>query len=76
MRLTRTTRMGAHWSLDPFHDYPLVRRCMQEDLFSQLYCRFIHYSDGNAPKRLLPNGEPNPAFDSKWHIRRVTPWVL
>ncbi|CAN0055524.1 unnamed protein product [Pylaiella littoralis] len=69
MGLTVKSHMSAHWSTSPAHDYPLVRKCMQLDLFELLYCRFLHCSDGNAPPRLLPNGEDNPAFDSKWHIR-------
>lgn len=73
MRLTKTPRMGDHWSLDPFYNFPLVRRCMRRQMFELLYCRFIHCSDGRAPKRLLPSGQPNPAFDSTWHIRRVAP---
>lgn len=71
MGLTKKSRMRKHWSTSEHDNYPLVRRCMQRDLFELLYCRFIHCSDPNAPPRLLPDGEDNPAYDSKWHIRCV-----
>lgn len=69
MGLTRKVRMRKHWSRSPHDDYPLVRQCMPRDLFELLYCRFLHCSDPNAPERLLPDGEENPDYDSKWHIR-------
>lgn len=71
MGLTRKFRMRNHWGEGPHDNYPLVRQCMQRDLFELLYCRFLHWSDPNAPPRKLPDGEDNPAFDSKWHIRCV-----
>lgn len=64
------TLMMKHWDSPPPRDYPTVRKCMPREFFELLYCRFIHCSDGNAPPRRLPNGEDNPEFDSKWHIRR------
>lgn len=70
MGLTRKSRMRKHWSLSIRDNYPLVRQCMQRDLFELLYCRFLHCSDGSAPPRYLETGEENPDFDSKWHIRR------
>lgn len=70
MGLTKKTRMRKHWSRALCDDYPLVRKCMQREGFELLYCRFLHCSDGSAPKRVLPDGKDNPAFDSKHHIRR------
>ena len=69
MGLTKKDTMRKHWSLSVHDNYPLVRECMQRDMFELLYSRFVHCSDGNARKRELPNGEPNPEYDSKWHIR-------
>eukprot|EP00752_Nemacystus_decipiens_P016861 g15093.t1 len=71
MGLTRKVRMRKHWSRSDHDNYPLVRDCMPRDLFELLYCRFLHCSDPNAPERLLPDGEENPAYDSKWHIREL-----
>ncbi|CAN0213023.1 unnamed protein product, partial [Ectocarpus sp. 12 AP-2014] len=69
MGLTKKTRMRKHWSTSAHDDYPLVRQCMTRDKFELLYCRFIHCSDANAPSRFLDDGEDNPEYDSKWHIR-------
>lgn len=70
MGQTKKTRMRKHWSRAKCDDYPLVRMCMQRDLSELLYSRFLHCSDGSAPPRVLPNGDDNPAFDSKHYIRR------
>lgn len=74
MGLTRKYRMRNHWGEGPHDNYPLVRACMQRDLFELLYCRFLHCSDPNAPPRLLPDGQENPDYDSKWHIRCLRFW--
>ncbi|CAB1108340.1 unnamed protein product [Ectocarpus sp. CCAP 1310/34] len=80
MGLTKKTRMRKRWSTSQRHDYPLVRNCMSRDKFELLYCcRFIHCSDANAPSRLLDDGEDDPDYDSKWHIRimgYLVLWVL
>jgi len=69
MGLTRKVRMRKHWSRSIHDNYLLVRQCMPRDEFELLYCRFLHCSNPNAPERLLPDGEENPHYDSKWHIR-------
>lgn len=69
MGLTKKVRMRKQWGTSPHDNYPLVQECMQRDLFELLYSRFLHCSDPNAPSRSLPDGEDNPAYDSKWHIR-------
>ncbi|CAB1109536.1 unnamed protein product [Ectocarpus sp. CCAP 1310/34] len=71
MGLTKKVRMRKHWSRSAHDNYPLVQKCMSRDVFELLYCRFLHCSDPNAPERLLPDGEENPDYDSKWHIREL-----
>lgn len=69
---TKKVRLRKHWSTAQCFNYPLVRKCIQRDLFELPPLPIhSHCSDGSAPPRVvLPNGEANPAFDSKHHIRR------
>ncbi|CAN0075118.1 unnamed protein product [Sphacelaria rigidula] len=58
MRFTRLPRTKDHWSTSPFFDLKLIRRCMPRDLFTLIYCRFLH---------LAPSGEGS--GDKLHHIR-------
>ena len=66
MGLTKKTRMRKHWSMDVNDDYELVRKCMPRDFFELLYCRFLHFSDANAPpaKVCSDNGTPKAGVSS------------
>lgn len=56
------------WDLSPYHDFGLVRDCMQRDMFLLIYSRFFHMAPAPSPKR-YKDGSHDEGWDALWHIR-------
>ena len=50
--LVKLPQISDHWDVHNYHDFKLVRNCMERDMLGLIYCRFFHMASAGAPRRL------------------------